>query len=90
MKILIVEDEKKLSAAIEKLLVEARIDRLLAGEEPAADHEENRRTILFRRLKHVKRQRHTELASVNDVFRARDLSNGVRRLKRRTDDQKQE
>ena len=55
-----VHDRKHRIAMLEQGAVESGIDGIVAGKEPAADHEENAATIRFLGLKYIERQRRAD------------------------------
>src|ERR1051326_3095049 len=63
-----VHDGKHRVAPVEQGAVKSGIDRVVAGEAPAADHEQNAAAVGLGRLKHVEGQGGAELAAVNDVL----------------------
>ena len=61
-------DGKNGVATVEQWFVSAGIDGFVAGEESAADHEQNPEAVGFLRLDNVERQSRAEFASVNHIF----------------------
>src|SRR5882724_2868438 len=72
------DHRKNRVTAIEQRPKKRRIDRLMARKEAATNHQDNSDAVGLTRLKHVQRQRRTELTTINDVFGTSVIRTGLR------------